>query len=135
MFTSCPTVCPKQMKKLQEIQKRIRGLNKKVTITTFSVHPEIDTPKVLYKYARKLQANPFVWSFLTGSKDSLKSLIVDGFKVPIEYSAKDSTLFDIVHSEKFVLVDADGWVRGYYPTNKFSLNQLMVDVGLLANRS
>ena len=135
MFTSCPTVCPKQMQKLQEIQKRIRGLNKKVRITTFSVHPEIDTPKVLYKYARKLQANPFVWSFLTGPKESLKTLITGGFKVPIEHSSQESTLFDIVHSEKFVLVDADGWVRGYYPTNKFSLNQMMVDVGLLANRS
>ena len=71
----------------------------------------------------------------TGAKESLKELSTGGFKVPIEHSSKDSTLFDIVHSEKFVLVDADGWVRGYYPTNKFSLNQLMVDVGLLANRS
>ena len=49
MFTSCPTVCPKQMEKLRKIQKRLRGMGKKVAIMTFSVHPEIDTPKVLYK--------------------------------------------------------------------------------------
>ena len=102
---------------------------------TFSVHPEIDTPSVLYKYARNLQANPFIWTFLTGKKDTLNSLIIDGFKVPIEYETKDPSVFDIVHSEKFVLVDGEGWIRGYYSTNKFSLNQLMVDVGLLANRS
>ena len=43
------------------------------------------------------------------------------------------SLIDIAHSEKFVLVDKSGYVRSYYETDKHSINQMMIDVGLLAN--
>lgn len=140
MFTSCPTVCPKHMKKIQLIQKKIRGLGRKVGIVSFSVHPEFDTPKRLFKYARNLQANPFIWSFLTGEKKKVEELIMKGFKSPIETQdqkrkGEDSSVFDFVHSQKLVLVDGKGWIRGYYSTNVLSMNQLMIDIGLLANRS
>jgi protein SCO1/2 len=140
MFTSCPTVCPKQMKKIQFIQKKIRGLGRKVGIVSFSVHPEFDTPKRLFKYARNLQANPFIWSFLTGKKKVVEDLVMKGFKSPIENQGQkqrgvDPSVFDFVHGQKLVLVDGEGWVRGYYSTNTLSTNQLMIDIGLLANRS
>jgi len=139
MFTSCPTICPKHMKKVQVIQKKLRGLGKKVGIVSFTVHPEFDTPKKLYKYARNLQANPFIWSFLTGEKKKVEDLLIKGFKTPVEAQTgkggEDLSVFDFVHSQKLVLVDGNGWIRGYYSTNTLSTNQLMVDIGLLANRS
>lgn len=143
IFTNCPTTCPAQMEKTQEIQKRIRGLGTKVGIVSFSVDPENDTPQVLHKYARSLSANPHVWTFLTADKRSkIRDLLVDGFKVPMgdmeEVDAvvdrEKITVWDIVHSERFALVDSQGRVRGYYSTTQTDIDKLMIDVGLLVNR-
>ena len=142
-FTSCPTTCPGLMEKVKVIQKRVKGVGQKIAILTFTVDPDFDTPKVLYKYARRLKANPFVWSFLTGKKEDLHKTLVDGFKVPMgdkeEVSGKlegeDVTMLDIAHSEKVVLVDSEGMVRGYYSTDKTNMDRLMIDIGLLMNRS
>lgn len=132
-FSRCPTVCPKMMKEMEKIQKRVRGTGRKVAIVTFTVDPEYDTPKVLFDMARARKANPFVWTFLTGTnKAEMFKLYRDGFKVGVEQNPKD--LFDIAHSEKIVLVDDENRVRGYYAFEENSINQLMIDVGLLINR-
>ena len=143
MFTSCPTTCPALMEKMQLVQKRIRGVGDKAAMITITVDPEFDTPKVLHKFARGLNANPFVWSFLTGDEADISALLIQGYKVPMGdgkqpvqgmVDGKEVTLFDIVHSEKMVLVDEEGWVRGYYGTDKASIDRLMVDMGLTMNR-
>lgn len=141
MFTSCPTTCPALMEKMDKIQKRVRGLGTKIALVTYTVDPEYDTPEVLFKYARKRHANPYVWSFLTGSTQELRKTIIDGFKVPMgerepmtgNVNGEEVTLMDIAHSEKFVLVDWNGYVRKYYNSDKNDINQMMIDVGLLAN--
>lgn len=133
IFTRCPTVCPKMLSDLEVIQKRIRGTGHQVAIVTFTVDPEHDNESVLFKLARERNANPHVWTFLTDSdKEGLFKLYRDGFKVGIEQNPTD--LFDIAHSEKIVLVDQVNRVRGYYSFDENSVNQLMIDVGLLINR-
>jgi len=141
MFTSCPTTCPALMEKMDKIQKRVRGLGTKIALVTYTVDPEYDTPEILFKYARKRHANPYVWSFLTGSTKDLRNTIIDGFKVPMgerepmtgNVNGEEITLMDIAHSEKFVLVDWNGYVRKYYNSDKNDINQMMIDVGLLIN--
>jgi protein SCO1 len=133
IFSRCPSVCPKMLGDLQKVQKRIRGTGKKVAIVSFTVDPEYDNEKVLFDLARKYDASPYTWTFLTGSdKDALFKLYRDGFKVGVEQNPQD--LFDIAHSEKIVLVDEENRVRGYYSFDENSINQLMIDVGLLINR-
>lgn len=133
VFSRCPSVCPKMLGELEKIQKRVRGTGQKVAVVTFTVDPEYDTEKVLFDLARKHQANPYVWTFLTGTdKEAMFKLYRDGFKVGVEHNPKN--LIDIAHSEKIVLVDAENRVRGYYNFETNSVNQLMIDVGLLINR-
>lgn len=137
VFSRCPSICPKMMADLEKIQKRVRGTGHKVSIVTFTVDPDFDKPKVLFDLARKHKANPHVWTFLTGNdKDAMFNLYRDGFKVGVEQPANmaPESLFDIAHSEKIVLVDGKGQVRGYYPFEEHRINQLMIDVGLLINR-
>jgi protein SCO1/2 len=143
MFTSCPSTCPALMEKMDVIQKRIRGLGTKAAIVTFTVDPTTDTPEVLYKFARKRNSNPYIWNFLTGSQAEMRKIVIDGFKVPlgnkeqVEKVVDNSklTLFDIAHSEKVVLVDEKGQIRGYYGTDKIEMDRLMIDMGLLVNNS
>ncbi|MCM2348423.1 MAG: SCO family protein [Bacteriovoracaceae bacterium] len=133
VFSRCPTVCPKMLLDLEKIQKRIRGTGKKVAIVTFTVDPEYDNEKVLFDLARKHDANPYTWTFLTGTdKEAMFKLYRDGFKVGVEQNPKD--MFDIAHSEKIVLVDGDNRVRGFYSFETNDVNKLMIDVGLLINR-
>lgn len=143
MFTTCPTTCPALMAKMDLVQKRIRGLGTKAAIVTFTVDPDFDTPEVLYKYARKRHSNPFIWNYLTGTKKELEKLLIFGFKVPMgnkesvekKLAEGPITLFDIVHSEKLVLVDAVGQIRGYYGTERVEMDKMMIDLGLLVNNS
>ena len=132
IFTSCPTSCPLTMKKTQIIQKRLRGLGTKVAILSFSVDPQRDIPEVLFKYSRDYSANPYVWSFLTGPKEKVKDLLVNGFKVVV--GEKDPSMMDIAHSEKIIMVDGSGMVRGLYSTDKKSVDQMMIDIGILINK-
>jgi len=126
MFTSCPTTCPALMEKMDLIQKRIKGLGTNAAIVTFTVDPTTDTPDVLYKFARKRNTNPFVWNFLTGTRADLQKIVVDGFKVPMGNKEATQkvvgnqavTLMDIAHSDKVVLVDDKGQIRGYYSFRK-----------------
>jgi len=144
MFTSCPTTCPGLVERLKKVQKRVRGLGQKIAILSISVDPDWDTPKILNQYARKHKANPYIWSFLTGERKELKELLVNGFKVPMgdkeavnagTLNGEDVTLMDIVHTEKLVLVDNEGFARGYYSTDKHGMNKMMIDIGLLVNRN
>jgi protein SCO1 len=45
------------------------------------------------------------------------------------------TLFDIAHTEKLVLVDDQGRIRGYYGTERVEMDRMMIDMGLLVNNS
>jgi len=143
MFTSCPSTCPALMEKMDQVQKRIRGLGTKAQIVTFTVDPENDFPEILNKFARKRNANPHVWKFLTGPRADLEQVVVDGFKVPmgkkeaVEMQVENQkvTLMDIAHSDKVVLVDTTGKIRGYYSTDKIGIDRLMIDLGLLVNDS
>lgn len=142
IFTSCPSTCLRLTKEMEKVQKRVRGLGQKVALVSFSVDPEYDTPKVLYKYAREKRANPYIWTFLTGEKKQMRNLLIDGFSVPMGEKEevqgvvgdKKVSMLDIAHTEKFALVDQDGSIRGYYDSTKDDINHMMIDVGLLVNR-
>lgn len=143
MFTSCPTTCPGLVERLKKVQKRVRGLGQKIAILSISVDPDWDTPEVLYKYSRKHKSNPYIWSFLTGSRAELRSLLIDGFKVPMgdkeevvgSVGTEKVTLMDIVHTEKVIVVDDKGFARGFYTTDKNGMNKMMIDIGLLVNKN
>lgn len=134
MFTTCQTSCPLLLKKVQKVQHRLRGVIDRAAILSFTVDPIIDTPKVLYDKAREYKANPNVWRFLTSSKEEVKKLLVDGFKVPVGEKELAGNVWDVAHSNKLVLVDQKGQIRGYYDTDDKSINHLMIDTGLVINQ-
>lgn len=141
IFTNCPSSCLRLTQEMEKIQKRVRGLGNKIALVSFTVDPENDSPEELFKYSRKHNANPYIWNFLTGGFEDLNKTIVNGFNVPMGekmpvkglVDGEEVTMMDIAHSEKFVLVDRDGFIRGYYNSDKDSVNKMMIDVGLLVN--
>ena len=123
--TECDSICEGNMKQLQKIQKRMKGVRKESAMVSITLDAGKDTPESLNKFARALDANPFFWNFLSADKSKVDKLLSDGFRIK---ELDDSYL------GKLFLVDRRNRVRGLYKTDKDSINKLMIDVGLLINR-
>ena len=129
-FTSCAGSCPlltQRMKGIQEfIATKVAEPDRaKLGLLSFSVDPERDTPERLKDYAKKFGADPKLWWFLTGPVNEITKTVMDGFKISMGKVALatpdpegDAQPFDIVHGEKFVLIDPQGRIRGYYNSDE-----------------
>lgn len=115
IFTRCSYTCPAQMAEFRRIQEQLSGhpARDDIHLVSITVDPKYDTPEVLQAYADKSSANPTRWKFLTGRRSDLWSLSKDGFKLSVFDSEENSDAL-IAHSQKFVLVDRHGRIRGYY---------------------
>jgi protein SCO1/2 len=127
-FTSCRTVCPVQTSRMARVQEQIEGLPG-VHLISFSVDPETDTPDVLKAYAGRYGADPSRWSFLTGAPEAMDEVVAGYWQIVERVPRPDGAGFDIAHSERFVLVDRAGQIRGFYKTDEGGLEHLMRDLG------
>ena len=117
MFTRCPTICPRITRRMRELQVEAAARKLDVTLVSFSVDPEHDTPEVLREYARKYQAEPASWRFLTGDLEVVRKTAVDGVKMALEGKADPNKPdYGILHGTYLVLIDRELRLRGYYRT-------------------
>lgn len=114
IFTTCPAECPKMSAEMQKLQDK---LDSAVHLVSFSVDPETDTPEKLRTYADKYGADKQRWLFGTGKREDLYKLAGESFKLAVQdlRAAKGPSPF--LHSPKFVLVDGQMRIRGYYDSN------------------
>lgn len=137
IFTRCPSICPtltKSMKSLQDAMKmkdlRRRIDSSYVRFISFTVDPERDSPDVLKKYADKYGVNHDTWWFLTGDKKKIYDYALNELKLGLQDGEGVDSNF--IHTEKFVLIDKERIVRGYYNgTDTNSMSKLAEDLTLL----
>ena len=130
IFTTCPGACPKMTMKMSGLQKAIP--TRDVHFVSFTVDPERDTPEVLKHYAQNYDADPARWHFLTGAKPALFETAA-GLKLTAAPAGQFGP--EIVHAEKFLLVDGAGRVRGIYDSgDEQDLKKLAADAAALADR-
>lgn len=147
IFTSCAGTCPMLTQRMKKVEASIHEMAKErelpsLQIVSFSVDPERDTPEKLKKYAERFQTDPAYWTFLTGPVDQITRTVVQGFKISMgkvlpEGVSGDATaaeVFDVVHGEKFVLVDTQGRIRGYYDSDSGGIKKLIADMSYLFNK-
>ena len=108
-----------------ELQARFANASD-LNLLSISVNPDYDTPEILHEYGQRYGADYDKWHFLTGEKEAIHKLAVDGFKIG---SIEDP----IFHSTRFILLDEKARIRGYYISSEFEeMQQLWHDVELLA---
>lgn len=130
IFSRCPSVCPKMLKDSEKLQQDLSKLTN-VKMLTFTVDPKHDTPQVLKKLSEQYNAKVGFWSFLTDPDEvKLFTLYKEGFKVNVSEAQPSKDLYDIAHSEKMVLVDQRGQIRGYYGYDKSE--ELIEDAQILS---
>ncbi len=132
IFTNCPTVCPMLTAEMAKLQGRLAA-QPGIHLLSFSVDPKNDTPEVLAAYGEKFGQDPGRWTFLTGELAAINEAVEKGFKIGMQGADDpEATAFDIVHGEHFVLVDANGVIRGYYRPEPEAFDRLVEDATRLA---
>ena len=135
IFTHCAGSCPVMTHHLAKAQQKL-PVRDDLKLVSISVDPVRDTPAVLAKYAAQSGADPTRWLFLTGEMPEIRKLARETFKLAVDETAGPAEE-PILHSSKFVLVDRNGAIRGYYDgLDVETLKQLVHDVErVLAEKS
>jgi protein SCO1/2 len=125
IFTRCPDVCPALSTRMAALQEPLTTGEDPIRLVSLSVDPVNDTPAVLTTYAERYRAGPG-WLFLTGPRDVVAGLLRDGFRVAFADGGPPAS--PITHSDRFVLVDRQLRIRGYYHGNdQADLDRLVAD--------
>ncbi|NDG71541.1 MAG: SCO family protein [Proteobacteria bacterium] len=128
IFTRCKGPCPITTLRMQELHTKLKKARGNVALVTFTVDPEYDTPEILKTFGEQQGAEPSSWKFLTGTPDDIQKIVVAGLLQPLA-KEPDGTP---AHSTRIVLVDREGWLRGYQDgLDPEAVQKLMVDIGEL----
>jgi protein SCO1 len=106
-FSSCPANCLQQNLKVRDLQQTYVG--KDVALVSITCDPDIDSPERLREYATKLNAAPEQWLFLTGRLVYIRRVAGELFNVALDKQT---------HSERFIVCDKAGQIRGTFLWNK-----------------
>ena len=127
-FTNCPGPCPRMSNQLRRVQEETGNLAG-VHLVSISVDPDRDTPAAMESFAKRYQAKPDRWTFLTGAKELIRKLMVESFYLGFADTMQE-------HSTRFVLVDQDMKIRGFYDSfAKDSIDKLIEDIRNLHDRT
>jgi len=133
IFTNCAGTCPIMTTAMTDIQKMALAENlDDVRLVSITVDPERDSLAVLQRFADGYGAIPERWYFLTGDGAAIQQLANKGFLLSAATSTGGSAEEPIIHSNRFVLVDRQGRIRGYYDgTDEESVKSLLKDMKAL----
>ncbi len=163
IYTRCEDTCPLQSVEMRRLQQAFAAHEdfRQLSITTDPAH---DKAATLAAYARKFGADRARWFFLTGKEKEIKELALKGFRLSYaikqamrspgsiggrafrlllpsahahhpghEEGGKTPGIL-ISHSSRFVLIDRNFTIRGYYHSNDAeSLEKLRKDLKVLLN--
>lgn len=136
-FTCCTEFCPALSGTMARLQGELRDVPN-MRLISLSVDPDTDTPEKLTKYAEAFGAEPSRWTLLTGPRDAVEPFVRTKLHQAVEENkAADRTAgTKMLHSNKLVLVDGDGEVRGFFDgTQADEVDKLKVMIRLLSGLS
>ncbi len=115
IFTRCPQICPRMTQNMKRLQETVKNNNRAgsrepdfIQFLSITVDPKHDSVAQLKKYADRYQINPQNWWLLTGTKEEIYSLALNGMKLGITDTEIDTAF---IHPQKFVLIDKDRVIR------------------------
>ncbi|WP_026709642.1 SCO family protein [Flavobacterium filum] len=128
-FTTCPTICPIMQDNMVVLQQEFKD-NPNVMLLSHTVMPHIDSVPVLKKYAIEKGVIDSKWNLVTGDKKDIFYIARKSYLAV--KTENEGELYDMVHTENFILVDEQKRVRGFYDgTNKEEIKRLSEDIRFL----
>ncbi len=128
-FTTCGSICPKMTALMKQLQDKTVGMDD-VKLLSHTVMPEVDDVPTLKKYADSVGVDDSRWNLVTGDKKQIYALARKSYLAVKQ--GKPEELYDMVHTENFILVDKKKRVRGFYDgTDPAEIDRLLEDIELL----
>ncbi len=140
-YTRYQDTCPLQSAHLARLQAGLADVPG-VLLVSITVDPDHDSQAVLSSYAESFHASPTRWLFLTGPREAIYHLAVDGFHLAAIVSLESQRapgrdwigpapalahepaaapdggepvkIIQLAHGSRFALVDARAQIRGYF---------------------
>jgi protein SCO1 len=127
-FSRCAGTCPMTSAKMAKLQSEVT--NRDVRLVSFSMDSQYDTPEVLREYAKQFDADPQRWHMLTGDQAQITNVVES---LGLADALQGQKAENLIHSDRFVLIDRDGRTRGFYiSTDENALRHLADDAAKLA---
>jgi protein SCO1 len=133
IFTNCPDICPLSTNNMRLIQERIKKEKiESVEFVSVSFDPAHDSPEVLQKFAEIRNLDLSNWTFLTGEKSVINSLMN---KIGIVAVVGDSTVFKdgrkiyyYTHTDRIQIIDVEGKIRKNYKGSTINTEEIVKDI-------
>ena len=121
IFTTCSGPCPRMTRQFRALRDEVQD-DPRLRMVSFTIDRARDTPEALAVYGRNFGANADKWFFLTGAQKDLHQLSRHTFLLgDIDGSLE--------HSSRFVLVDTQSRIRGFYDSgDQESIQKLTTDL-------
>jgi protein SCO1/2 len=130
IYTKCPipTFCPAMDRQFAEAQGLIKekGLEGKAALLSVSFDPKNDTPAVLTQHAKKLGADPAVWTFATGDRDEIDRFASSLLMTLVRSQASNPD--EIGHTLRTTLVDKSGKITKSYSGADWTPAELVAEL-------
>lgn len=110
VYTRCPLpdFCPRMDRNFKAVQDLLRSdatLASRVHLLSVSFDPDYDTPQVMAAHARRIEADPAIWSYLTGERKAVDPL---AGALGVSVMREDQPMQEIVHNLRTAVIDANG---------------------------
>jgi len=129
IYTRCPLpdFCPLMDKHFAAIQKTIQSTPAlaDVRLLTVTLDPAFDRPAILKAYARRREADPAVWTFLTGDPREVNSFATQ-FGLYVEHNPENA--IDITHNLRTAVIDPEGRLVTVHSGNSWTPAELVADL-------
>ena len=130
MYTKCPvpTFCPMMDLQFAEAQGLLKskGLSNDAHLISVSFDPKNDTPSALKRHARTLEADPKVWTFVTGDREEIDRYATSFGLTLVRGEAPNPE--EIGHTLRTALVDRRGRLVKTYSGTEWTPEILLADI-------
>jgi len=131
-FTTCPTICPIMQDNMVILQEAFKN-DDRVMLLSHTVMPDIDSVPVLKQYALDKGVLNHKWHLVTGDKRDIYYIARKSYLAV--KTDDEGELYDMVHTENFILVDEKRRVRGFYDgTSSKDVARLIEDIKWLLSQ-
>lgn len=127
IYTRCPLpdFCPRMDQQFKTVQSEIladAGMRDRFTLLSVSFDPAFDTPPVLAAHAKQVGADPRIWRFVTGDRDTVAEF-ASRFGTAIMRDGSD--VASVTHNLRTAVIASDGTLLTVLHGNEWTPADLM----------
>jgi protein SCO1/2 len=129
IYTRCPIpdFCPLMDRHFAAVQKTLAATPSlaDVRLLTVTLDPAFDRPAILKAYARRREADPAIWTFLTGEPAAVNTF-ASQFGLYVEHNPQNAV--DITHNLRTAVIDPEGRLVTVHSGNSWTPAELVADL-------